>query len=162
MTTKTKSAAKKPTRRRAPAKKTATKSKPATLVIPTATEVTQAGGVPQVAEADLPIPTGWRLLVKMAEPKRKTAGGVYMPDVSVEAEEYLVYIGKVLRMGPLCYSPERPAFEGGAPWCKVGDWIAFGQHAGQAIEIFGERFKILNDDSVMAVIPEPDIIKIYV
>lgn len=109
---------------------------------------------------ELPVPKGYRILIRMAEPKRQTAGGIILADTSIEAEQYMMYLGKVEAMGELCYHHKK--FENGDPWCQVGDWIAFGQHAGQILEMKGQRFKLINDDNVMAVIPKPEIMKVYV
>ena len=109
----------------------------------------------------LPTPLGWTILVEMLQPKAQSDGGVFLPDESIDAQEYLRYTGKVISMGPLCFKGER--FGGSEPWCNVGDWITFGAHSGQTIKTTDERiFRLVSDDNVKCVIPDPSILKIYV
>jgi co-chaperonin GroES (HSP10) len=107
-------------------------------------------------------PTGWRILVEPIEVQRQTAGGILLAEESVKAQEYLRYIGKVVEVGELSYRdpkfrphPNAPH----APWCKVGDYIAHGKYAGQEViaNVEGQqkRYRLLNDDEVLAVIDDP-------
>ena len=87
-----------------------------------------------------------------------------MPESVKEATEYLRYVGRVIALGSLCYKHAK--FEGGEPWCKVGDWVAYGQYAGQIIKIRDENgqmtdLKLLNDDEVMCTLPNPEAVLIY-
>lgn len=67
-------------------------------------------------------------------------------------------------MGPLCY--QHAKFEGGEPWCKVGDCIAFGQFAGQEIlantDGWVEKLRLINDDEVLCVLSSLEAVTIYV
>lgn len=105
---------------------------------------------------------GWRILVEPVEVKRKSEGGIVFAEESVRAQEYLRYIGTVVDVGPLAYTGEkfRPHPNAPAhPWCKVGDVVAFGKYAGQEVVARqGEeqkRFRLINDDEVLAVVQNP-------
>lgn len=107
-------------------------------------------------------PAGWRILVEPVEVQRQTAGGILLAEESVKAQEYLRYVGKVVDMGELAYmDPKfRPHPNAKAtPWCKVGDFIAHGKYAGQEViaNVDGEqkRYRLLNDDEVLAVVKDP-------
>ena len=117
-------------------------------------------GREEIALEDMPIPTGFRILVEMLEVRTVTAGGVHISDESIEAQKYMCFIGGVVSMGPLCYNHRK--FDGAGPWCQVGDWVAFGQNAGQSMTIKGRDFRLLNDENILALIPDPSVIKIYV
>ena len=41
------------------------------------------------------------------------------------------------------------------PYCKKGDWIIMRSYSGTRVSIQGKEFRILNDDSVEAVIQDP-------
>lgn len=114
---------------------------------------------------DVPVqPVGWRILIEPMKVKTRTAGGIELPDQAKKAEEYLRFIGRVVRMGPLCY--QHPKFLGVEPACKVGDWVAYSYHAGQSIMVTlptGKvEFKLVNDDEIRAVITDPQSIMTYV
>lgn len=86
---------------------------------------------------DWPIPVGWRILINPIDPKSITEQGIILPEEVVRAETFGNYLGRVVAMGELCYKHEK--FGGGDPWCKIGDWVAYGQHAGQAIIVRDSR-----------------------
>ena len=115
--------------------------------------------VPVPAE-DLPIVQGWRVLVQLAEPKEQSAGGIILPDQTKDAQVYLCSLGLVVGIGPLCWKHGK--FQDCDPWCQVGDWITLGHSAGQALEVRGTRFRLIYDENVMAVVPNPMALKIYV
>ena len=82
---------------------------------------------------DWPQPVGWRILVDPVKPKSVSDGGIILSDESQQAELHLNYVGRVVDMGPLAYKHAK--FEGGFDWCGIGDWIAYGQYAGQTITV---------------------------
>ena len=41
------------------------------------------------------------------------------------------------------------------PWCKVGDFILARPNSGTRLKIHGREFRIINDDSVEAVVEDP-------
>ena len=41
------------------------------------------------------------------------------------------------------------------PWCKEGDWIVMRAYSGTRLRIHGKEFRIINDDSVEAVVDDP-------
>ena len=120
----------------------------------------------QIAPGDYPVPTGWRVLVEPIKIEEKTTGGIVLPTAAVEAKEHLRYIGRVMAMGPLCYQHSKFGKDA-EPWCQVGDMIAFGAYAGQEIKVrnvTGDKYvslKLINDDEVLSVIPNPDSVLIY-
>ena len=109
-------------------------------------------------------PTGWRILVRPVKIEERTAGGIHLPDSVKQAKEHLRYIGQVVSMGTLCY--QHAKFEGGKPWCQVGDYIAFGQYAGQEILANTaegvEKLRLINDDEVLCTLDSLEAVTVYV
>ena len=101
----------------------------------------------------LPDPSGYRILCMVPEVEEKTAGGTLKPDIAIHTEELLSTVLFVVKMGPDCYKDEK-RFPSG-PWCKNGDFILVRPHAGTRVKIQGREFRILNDDSVEAVVEDP-------
>lgn len=107
-------------------------------------------------------PTGWRILVRPVKIEERTTGGIYLPEQAKEAKEALRYVGQVVAMGPLCY--QHAKFEGGEPWCQVGDHIAFGQYAGQEILAKSpegvEKLRLINDDEVLCTLESAEAVTV--
>jgi co-chaperonin GroES (HSP10) len=101
----------------------------------------------------LPDPSGFRLLIALPEVEEKTEGGLYIPDERRDAESVASIVGFVLEVGPDAYADEE-RFPNG-PWCKQGDWIVMRAYSGTRLRIHGKEFRIINDDSVEAVIDDP-------
>jgi chaperonin GroES len=103
--------------------------------------------------AKLPQPVGYKILIAVPEMSEKTDGGVYMPDSLKEAEETASIIGYVLKIGKEAYS-DRSKFPEG-PWCAEGDFIIFRSYSGTRFKVMGKEFRIINDDTVEAVVEDP-------
>lgn len=101
----------------------------------------------------LPEPKGYRLLIAIPEVDEKTEGGVYMPDKLKSAEETASIIGFVLKVGSEAYADEGRFPTG--PWCKEGDFVIFRSYSGTRFKISGKEFRIINDDTVEAVVDDP-------
>jgi chaperonin GroES len=103
--------------------------------------------------AKLPEPVGYKILIAVPELNEKTEGGVYMPDSIKTAEEAASIIGYVMKVGVDAYS-DKERFPDGA-WCKAGDFIIFRSYSGTRFKIMGKEFRIINDDTVEAVVEDP-------
>ena len=98
---------------------------------------------------ELPIPSGFRLLIKVREVSNKTKGGIILTDESVEAAKFSCVESKVISMGPDCYHDKD------TKWCKKGDWVLTGKYVGLKFKYDGEEYAIINDDEVVGVVPDP-------
>lgn len=103
--------------------------------------------------AKLPEPKGYRLLIAIPEVSKSTSGGVLLPDERRSAEETASLIGYVLRVGSEAYADEK-RFPSG-PWCKQGDFIIFRSYSGTRFKVNGQEFRLINDDTVEAVVEDP-------
>ena len=107
-----------------------------------------------IQKSQLPVPSGWRLLVLPFSPREKTKGGILIAQESLDKLRIATNCGYVLEMGPLAYH-DREKFPTG-PWCKKGDWVIFARYAGSRLPIEGGEVRILNDDEVLGTIKDPE------
>jgi co-chaperonin GroES (HSP10) len=101
----------------------------------------------------LPQPQGYKILIGVPEISEKTEGGVFMPDGLKSAEETASIIGFVMKLGPDAYNDESK-FPNGA-YCKEGDFVIFRSYSGTRFKIHGKEFRLINDDTVEAVVDDP-------
>lgn len=101
----------------------------------------------------LPEPSGYRILCGVPEIEEKTAGGLFKADITMQHEELTTPVLFVLKVGPDAYKDEK-RFPSGA-WCKEGDFILTRPMAGSRVKIHGREFRLINDDSVEAVVEDP-------
>jgi len=103
----------------------------------------------------LPVPTGWKILVAVPKADEKTKGGIIKPKEAMHIEEIGTIIGLVLRMGDMAYRDDgKRKFPTGA-WCKEGDYIMMRSYSGTRFVVSGTEFRLINDDTVEAVIEDP-------
>ena len=105
----------------------------------------------------LPDPVGYKLLIAIPLKEEKTEGGILLPEDTRRREEAASITGMILKIGPDAYT-DQERFPSGA-WCKEGDWIVMRSYTGTRIEVHGQEFRIINDDSVEAIVEDPRWIK---
>lgn len=101
----------------------------------------------------LPDPAGYRILCGIPDIEEKTAGGIFKSDETMKFEELTTPVLFVLKIGPDAFK-DTTRFPSG-PWCKEGDFILTRPHAGSRVKIHGREFRLINDDSVEAVVEDP-------
>lgn len=112
--------------------------------------------VPVPEGIKLPQPSGYRLLIAIRK-KEDKIGSIVIPQQFRDREESASIYGCVIEMGPLAYSdPDK--FPSG-PWCEVGDWVIFRAYSGTRLKIGDQEFRLINDDTVEAVVEDPTIIE---
>jgi co-chaperonin GroES (HSP10) len=105
----------------------------------------------------LPEPKGYRILCAIPEAEEAFESGILKSDETRRHDEILSTVLFVVKMGLDCYKdPER--FPNGA-WCKEGDFILVRPNAGTRLVIHDREFRLINDDSVEAVVQDPRGIK---
>ena len=109
---------------------------------------------------ELPVPSGWRLLVLPFTPKEKTKGGIIIAQESLDKARIATNCGYVVKMGPMAYG-DKEKFPSG-PWCKKGDWVIFARYAGSRLPIEGGEVRLLNDDEVLGTIKDPESVLHYI
>ena len=109
--------------------------------------------------SQMPKPKGYKILIALPEPDEKTDGGIIKASQTIHTEEVGSIVGFVLDMGPDVYS-DSSRFPTG-PFCKKGDWILMRSYTGTRFLVHGKEFRLINDDSVEAVVEDPrGIVKI--
>ena len=116
-------------------------------------EATVLPATDELKARQLPDPSGYRILCAIPEIENKTAGGILKADITMTHEELLTTVLFVIKLGPDCFKDEK-RFPSG-PWCKEGDFILTRPHAGSRVKIHGREFRLVNDDSVEAVVIDP-------
>lgn len=112
--------------------------------------------LPQTEEEkarQLPEPKGYRILCALPEAEDKFESGLVKSSETMRNEEILSTVFFVVKLGPDCYKDDK-RFPTGA-WCKEGDFILARPNSGTRLKIHGREFRIINDDSVEAVVQDP-------
>ena len=101
----------------------------------------------------LPDPSTYHLLCVLPEIDEEYESGLIKAGQTMHFEEVLSPVLFVVKVGPNAYRDEK-RFPGG-PSCKVGDFVLVRPNTGTRIKIHGREFRIINDDSVEAVVQDP-------
>lgn len=101
----------------------------------------------------LPTPMGYRILCAIPEVEDTFENGLAKPDSMMRTDELLTTVLFVVKMGSDCYE-DQTRFPTGA-WCKEGDFVLVRPNAGTRLVIHGREFRIINDDSIEAVVQDP-------
>lgn len=107
--------------------------------------------VPEKA-LSLPAVKGYKVLIAMPQMKNKD-GSIILPDQHLEREALASIVGNVISLGSDAYK-DTGKFPTG-PWCAEGDWVLFRSYAGTRFKSRGQEFRLINDDSIEAVVADP-------
>ena len=126
------------------------------ILIGSNTDSLDATVLPQTAEekaTQLPVPVGYKILVALPEAEDKFESGLVKSDETKRMEEVLATVFFVVDLGPDCYT-DKDKFPTG-PWCKQGDFVLARPNSGTRLKIHGREFRLINDDTVEAVVQDP-------
>ena len=101
----------------------------------------------------LPEPATYHLLCALPEIDDTYESGLVKAAQTTHFEELLSPVLFVVKMGPDSYG-DKARFPSG-PSCKVGDFVLVRPNTGTRLKIHGREFRIINDDSVEAVVEDP-------
>lgn len=104
----------------------------------------------------LPDPKTFHLLCVVPEAMEEYAEsdvGLVKSSKEIWKEEMLTSVLFVVKMGPDAYA-DKTRFPSG-PSCKTGDFVVVRPNSGTRLKIHGREFRIINDDSVEAVVEDP-------
>lgn len=107
----------------------------------------------QEMEDQLPRPVGYHILVALPKVEDKYESGIIKAERTQTEEYILSTMGAVIDMGDQAYA-DKERFPTG-PWCKVGDFVMFRPNTGTRFKVNGSEYRIMNDDSVQAVVTDP-------
>jgi co-chaperonin GroES (HSP10) len=102
----------------------------------------------------LPDPVGYKLLCMVPNIEEKYGeSGLIKADETLRVEEQTTVVLFVVKVGPGAYK-DAVRFPDGA-WCKEGDFVLVRAYSGTRIKIHGTEFRIINDDTVEAIVQDP-------
>ena len=108
---------------------------------------------PEEKAKQIPDPKTYHLLCMLPEAKEEYEGGLLKASQTMQYEELLSPVLFVAKMGPDAFKDEK-RFPSG-PSCQVGDFVIVRPNTGTRMKIHGTEWRIINDDSVEAVIQDP-------
>ena len=126
------------------------------ILIGTNPDSLDATVLPQDADdkaKQLPEPSGYHMLVAIPEVEDKYESGIIKADSTMHHVEVLSTVFFVVKMGPDGYKDEKRFPTG--PWCKQGEFILARPNSGTRLKIHGREFRLINDDTVEAVVQDP-------
>jgi co-chaperonin GroES (HSP10) len=104
----------------------------------------------------LPDPKRFHILCVVPEAIEEYADsdvGIIKSGQSMHYEELLTPVLFVVKLGPDAYK-DATRFPSGAS-CKEGDFVIVRPNSGTRLKIHGREFRIINDDSIEAVVEDP-------
>lgn len=104
-------------------------------------------------EQQLPKPVGYRLLIALPTIEKEFDSGIAKAERTLNEERIMTTVGVVLDMGAEAYS-DTSRFPHGA-WCKIGDYVVIRPHTGTRLNVNGQELRLINDDSIEAVVADP-------
>jgi hypothetical protein len=112
--------------------------------------------LPQTEEEkarQVPDPVTYHLLCILPKAEEAYESGLAKAGQTMHFEEVMSPVLWVMKMGPDCYKD--PLRFPSGPSCKVGDFVLVRPNTGTRLKIHGTEFRIINDDSVEAVVQDP-------
>lgn len=105
-------------------------------------------------EEMIPKPTGYHVLIAMPKVE-ETFGdsGIVKSAKTIQHDHILSMVGLVMDMGDQAYA-DADKFPTG-PWCAQGDYVMFRMNSGTRFKVAGQEYRLLNDDSIEAVVADP-------
>ena len=85
-----------------------------------------------------------RVLIKVLEKKKKTAGGIIIPDTAKEKPQE----GEVVAVGPGAKTEEGKLIPMDV---KVGDIVLFGKWSGTEVKIDNKEYSIMKESDIMGI-----------
>jgi len=101
----------------------------------------------------LPEVRGYRILCAVPSVDEKYESGIIKAGATKHIEEHSTVVLFVIKLGDMAYQ-DKDRFPTG-PWCKEGDFVITRAYSGTRIKIHGKEFRIINDDTVEAVVDDP-------
>jgi co-chaperonin GroES (HSP10) len=118
---------------------------------------TEEGAVEHIK---LPVPLGWKVLVRPKQAPKQSKGGILFDTKTTESEQALVYVGQILAMGDAAFTAKT---QGGVSLAhirrpQVGSWVIFAPFAGQKMRVKGDDslLILMNDTELQGIIENPD------
>ena len=112
--------------------------------------------LPQTEEEkarQVPDPATFYLLCVLPKAEEEYDSGLLKAGQTMHFEEVMSPVLFVMKMGPDAYKD--PIRFPSGPSCKVGDFVLVRPNTGTRLKIHGQEFRLINDDTVEAVVADP-------
>jgi len=107
-----------------------------------------------VLNEQIPKPVGYRILIALPSiDETYGESGLLKSEQTMRDEYILSMIGVVLDVGDQAYA-DTERFPTG-PWCKQGDYVMFRANSGTRFKVGRQEYRLINDDSIEAVVNDP-------
>jgi co-chaperonin GroES (HSP10) len=107
-------------------------------------------------DALIPTPVGYRLLIALPNVDETFGGEIVKATKTLRDDYVLSTIGLVLDMGEQAYA-DKDRFPTG-PWCKQGDYVMFRANTGTRFKVGAQEYRLMNDDSIEAIVDDPSVV----
>jgi len=107
-------------------------------------------------DALIPRPVGYRLLIALPNVDETFGGEIVKATKTLRDDYILSTIGVVLDMGEQAYA-DKDRFPTG-PWCKQGDYVMFRANTGTRFKVGSQEYRLMNDDSIEAIVDDPSVV----
>jgi co-chaperonin GroES (HSP10) len=101
----------------------------------------------------IPDPATYHILCMLPQAEEEYEGGLLKASETMHYEELLSPVLFVAKIGPDAFK-DASRFPSG-PSCKIGDFILVRPNTGTRMKIHGTEWRLINDDSVQAVVQDP-------
>jgi co-chaperonin GroES (HSP10) len=109
---------------------------------------------PEEKARQVPDPATYHILCMLPKAEDEySETGILKSSTAMQHEELLSPVLFVAKIGPDAFKDEK-RFPSGAS-CKVGDFIITRPNTGTRMKIHGTEWRLINDDSVEAVVQDP-------
>ena len=128
---------------------------------------------PDLLTAGFPFtPSFWNIVIEPLEPRDTSDGGVFVVDLSKEAEEFQMTVGRVLKCGPTAMQGTTTSgiklsdFVPGITDIAqlLGKYVVYQRHVGQDLVLrkTGQTVKVMHLTNVIGVTEDPYAWKFYI
>ena len=107
-------------------------------------------------DALIPKPVGYRLLIALPNVDETFGGEIVKATKTLRDDYVLSTIGLVLDIGEQAYA-DKDRFPTG-PWCKQGDYVMFRANTGTRFKVGAQEYRLMNDDSIEAIVDDPSVV----
>jgi len=101
----------------------------------------------------VPDPVTYHILCVLPDAEKEYEGGLLKASQTIQFEELLSPVLFVAKIGPDAFKDEK-RFPSG-PSCKEGDFVLVRPNTGTRMKIHGQEMRLINDDSIQAVVQDP-------
>lgn len=109
-------------------------------------------------ELAMPQPTQYRILVEPYRIPERTQGNIILAEQTRDDSDHVIAVGKIVAKGPQAFKGQTKS---GLPLHEaepeIGQWVQYAPYTGHKIEMRdGRKYRIMNDDSIVAWIDDPE------